>query len=133
MRASIRPGAIQILLDPESVQQWVAREGLADQPWAQLPLGGAIERIEDSRLVATIEAVVSAANERLSKAERVRSFALLFTDLNANQWILTPTQKLKRSVLAAKVSQVIDAIYAPIAQAGQTAAPSSTTTRQGNG
>ncbi len=123
-----------ILLDPESVQQWVAREGLADQSWAQLPLGGAIERIEDSRLVAAIEAVVARANERFSKAERVRSFALLFTDLNANQWILTPTQKLKRSALAEKVSQVIDAIYTPIAHASAQpeAAPGRGTTETGS-
>ena len=123
-----------ILLDPESVQQWVAREGLADQSWAQLPLGGAIERIEDSRLVAAIEAVVARANERFSKAEGVRSFALLFTDLNANQWILTPTQKLKRSALAEKVSQVIDAIYTPIAHASAQpeAAPGRGTTETGS-
>lgn len=33
------------------------------------------------------------------------------TDLNTNRWLLTPTQKLKRSALAERVRHVVERFY----------------------
>lgn len=100
-----------IVLDPESIQAWVEREGLGDQPWTRLPLEGAVEVIEDSRLVQAVGKAVAAANAQFSRPQQVRRFAVLFTDLNANNWLLTPTQKLKRNALAERVRHVVDRFY----------------------
>ena len=58
-----------------------------------------------------IRAAVEAANAGLSRAERVKRFAIL-----PNEWLpggeeLTPTLKLKRRGIATRYAAEIDALY----------------------
>ena len=100
-----------ILLDPESVRDWAAREGIADLAGLHLPEGGGTVRVEDSRLVAAVDRAVAAANAQLARSEQVRRFALLITDLSQAGGLVTPTMKLKRAAFTERVRAVIESLY----------------------
>lgn len=97
-----------ILLDPDSVEAWSAREGVAVP---LRPVGGALE-VADGRLREAIARIVEAANAQLARSEQVRRFALVLADLSAGDGVVTPTQKLKRSVFAEWACDIIDSLYA---------------------
>lgn len=100
-----------VLLDPESVQDWAAREGVTSLARLHLPTGGGITRIDDSRLVAAVGKAIGAANAQLARSEQVRRFALLLADLSESGGIVTPTMKLKRTALADRVRGIVDSLY----------------------
>lgn len=52
-----------------------------------------------------------AANARLSRPEQVKKFELLPVDWTAESAALTPTLKLKRRVVHAKYSDVLERLY----------------------
>ncbi|MBS43393.1 MAG: long-chain fatty acid--CoA ligase [Nocardioides sp.] len=60
---------------------------------------------------AMAQQAVDAANERLSRPEQVKAFELLGTEWTAESEELTPTLKLKRRVVNAKYSDVLDRLY----------------------
>ena len=60
---------------------------------------------------AMAQAAVDAANERLSRPEQVKAWELLPTEWTAESEELTPTLKLKRRVVNAKYSDVVDRLY----------------------
>ena len=92
-----------IALDPDAAAAFAAKAGLADAtPEALAVHPGIIE---------AIEVAVDQANAKLSRVEHIRSWKVLPT-----YWIpggdeLTPTMKLKRSPIAKKYSEQIDALY----------------------
>jgi len=100
-----------IFLDPEQVHEWLEREGLADVDWARPRSDGGITRVREARLEAVLGAVVSTVNAQVAHSERVQRIALLFTDLNANSWLVTPTHKLKRSALVERARTLVDGLY----------------------
>lgn len=60
---------------------------------------------------AMAQAAVDAANERLSRPEQVKAWELLPHEWTAESEELTPTLKLKRRVVNAKYSDVVDRLY----------------------
>jgi len=58
-----------------------------------------------------VQAAVDDANAAVSKAESIRSWRLLDASFTENSGHLTPTQKLKRNVVAGDYAEEIDAIY----------------------
>ncbi|CAN5678208.1 AMP-dependent synthetase/ligase [soil metagenome] len=62
-------------------------------------------------IIAMAQAAVDAANERLSRPEQVKAFELLPSEWTAESEELTPTLKLKRRVVNAKYSDVLDRLY----------------------
>ncbi len=98
-----------LLLDPESLQEWVAREGLPPVSW-DVPPGGVLH-LDDARLHAVLDKVVQAANARLARSEQVRRFVLLLADLSQAGGIVTPTLKLKRAAFTETVRAVVDGLY----------------------
>ena len=60
---------------------------------------------------AMVQQSVDAANARLSRPEQVKSFELLPVEWTAESEELTPTLKLKRRVVNAKYSDVVDRLY----------------------
>lgn len=99
-----------ILLDPESVNSWAEREGLASLHLS-LPNDGGLVQIDDSRLVAAIGRAVQAANAQLARSEQVRRFSVLIADLTEKGGMVTPTLKLKRAALMARVQDIIEGLY----------------------
>ncbi len=68
-------------------------------------------RVDDARLTEAIAAAVTLANARLARSEQVRRFAVLVADLSEAGGMVTPTLKLKRAALAARVHHVIRGLY----------------------
>ncbi len=78
----------------------------------QAGVGRGPDLIEDADLLAEIQAVVDDANKSVSKAEAIRKFRVLPVDFTEAGGEMTPSLKLKRSVVATTFASDIDAIYA---------------------
>jgi len=100
-----------IVLDPESVNAWAEREGLAGAVKLSAPVDGGLVQVDDSRLVAAISRAVQAANAQLARSEQVRRFSLLIADLTERGGMVTPTLKLKRAALLARVHDIVENLY----------------------
>jgi long-chain acyl-CoA synthetase len=94
-----------ITIDPEFFPSWKESHGKpASAEVADL--------IEDPQLLAEIQAVVDDANKSVSKAEAIRKFRVLPIDFTEAGGEMTPSLKLKRTVVATTYASDIDAIYA---------------------
>ncbi|MFD9702260.1 AMP-dependent synthetase/ligase [Lentzea sp. NPDC059081] len=94
-----------ITIDPEFFPSWKESHGKPES--AKVP-----DLIEDADLLAEIQAVVDEANKSVSKAEAIRKFRVLPVDFTEAGGEMTPSLKLKRSVVATTYASDIDAIYA---------------------
>jgi long-chain acyl-CoA synthetase len=65
----------------------------------------------DERVRAEIQTAVDAANERFARIEQVKRFAILDRELSQAEGELTPTMKVKRSVVYDRYRDRIAAIY----------------------
>ncbi len=95
--------AALVTLDEESLPGWAASNGKE------------VTSVEDLRadadVIAAVQAAVDDANKAVSKAESIRVFRILPEDLTIEGGELTPTLKVKRSVVASKYATVIEGIY----------------------
>ena len=91
-----------VTLDPDTVPAWAAQHGLApDLPTlAQAPA-----------LRAEIQKAVAEANTAVSRAESIREFTVLAGEWTEEGGQLTPSLKLRRSVVARECRDQIDALY----------------------
>lgn len=67
---------------------------------------------EDADLRAEIQAAVDEANKAVSRAESIRSFRILPEDFTEAGGELTPSLKLKRTVVMKEYASEVAAIYA---------------------
>ncbi|CCG02175.1 AMP-dependent synthetase/ligase [Blastococcus saxobsidens] len=94
-----------VTLDAEALPGWLETKGRAtDTPMAQL--------VDDPEVVAEIQAAVDRANEQVSKAESIKSFAILPVEWTVEGGQLTPSLKLKRSVVMKEFAGEVEKIYA---------------------
>ncbi|HSK34615.1 MAG TPA: AMP-dependent synthetase/ligase [Propionicimonas sp.] len=100
-----------ILLDPESVNAWAEREGLASSVRLTAPVDGGLVQVDDSHLLAAVGRAVQAANTQLARSEQVRRFSLLIADLTEKGGMVTPTLKLKRAALLARGHDIVESLY----------------------
>lgn len=99
-----RPYVVAVLtLDGEIAPIVAAQMGIESTDLAELA--------QHPQILAIAQAAVDAANERLSRPEQVKAFELLPTEWTAESEELTPTLKLKRRVVHAKYSDVLDRLY----------------------
>jgi long-chain acyl-CoA synthetase len=97
--------AALITVDVESLPQWLEQAGKpADTPVHQL--------VDDSALLAEIQTAIDDANKAVSKAESIRKFAVLASDWTEAGGQITPSLKLKRSVVHKENADEIAALYA---------------------
>ena len=93
-----------ITIDPEAFDGWKQRNSKAD--------GASVgDLANDPDLVAEVDAAVKNANLSVSHAESIRKFRILPVDFTEDTGELTPTMKVKRSVVAEKFASDIEAIY----------------------
>lgn len=97
-----------IALDPLAAPALARELGLASAEPAELARD---PRVHD-HLMAAVERQV---NPRLAAYQTVKRIALLERELSIEGGELTPTLKLRRSVIAAKYTDTIEALYAPSA------------------
>jgi long-chain acyl-CoA synthetase len=92
-----------VTLDPEEAATYAKENGLPEGP-AQLAENGDVRQ--------AIEDHVAKINEKFARVEQVKKIAILPRDLSQENGELTPTLKVKRSVVAAKHEPEIEQLYA---------------------
>lgn len=96
--------ACLVTLDVDALGPWLTAHGRpADTPPADL--------VDDPELRAEISSAVDAANKAVSKAEAIRRFLILPGDWTEEGGQLTPSLKLKRSVVLAQCAPQVEALY----------------------
>ncbi len=91
-----------VLLDPVVAQQW-AKDAGVDYHFADVATHPAIR--------ARLCEAMRRANEKLSRVEQIKRFAILGEDWLPGGDELTPTAKLRRASIHKKYAEVIDRIY----------------------
>jgi long-chain acyl-CoA synthetase len=66
---------------------------------------------DDPKLIAEIQTAVDEANRAVSKAESIRVFRILPGDFTETNGMLTPSLKVKRTVVSKEYADEIAAIY----------------------
>jgi long-chain acyl-CoA synthetase len=92
-----------ITLDAEALPAWAERHG---KP------GTATDLVDDEDLRAEVQRAVDDANRSVSKAESIRKFTILPSDWTEEAGHLTPSLKLKRSVVMRECRAEVEALYA---------------------
>jgi long-chain acyl-CoA synthetase len=94
-----------ITLDEEALGPWKARHSRpASATTADLAT--------DPDLLAELQAAVDDANKAVSRAEAIRRFRVLTTDFTEQAGYLTPSLKLRRSVILKDFGPEVEALYA---------------------
>jgi long-chain acyl-CoA synthetase len=70
------------------------------------------EAAKSPLVLAEIQKAVDLVNQLVSKAESIRKFAIIDTDLSEASGHLTPSLKIKRNVVMNDFAGVVDEIYA---------------------
>ncbi len=96
--------AALVTLDPEMLPTWLSNHGK--------PAMTALEAASDPDVTAELQRAVDAANASVSKAESIRRYAVLARDLTEASGHLTPSMKIKRSVVLADHVADVDGLYA---------------------
>ena len=93
-----------LTLDPDSVTDWLGRAGRPDVPLASLT--------DDPALLIELRTAVAAANATVSSAEGIKHLRVLPVDLTEASGHLTPSLKVKRSVVMTDFAAEVEAMYA---------------------
>src|SRR4051794_4396155 len=94
--------ACLITLDAEALGPWAAGKGKS---------GDASTLKDDPDLLAEIQGAVDEANKAVSKAEAIRKFTILPADWTEEGGQMTPSLKLKRSVVMKEFAADVEALY----------------------
>jgi long-chain acyl-CoA synthetase len=96
--------AALVAADPETLAQWKADNGK--------PETATIADLQDDPdLRAEIQAAVDEANRAVSRAEAIRRFVILDSDLTEASGQLTPTFKMRRGVIMAQYAAQVATLY----------------------
>ncbi|MBI2013937.1 MAG: AMP-binding protein [Candidatus Rokubacteria bacterium] len=102
--------AALVQIDMDTVGKWA--EG------RRLPFTTFTELSQKPEVSALVRAEIARANRGLPEATRVRRFALLAKELDAEQGELTQTQKVRRGAIAERYAALIETLYADPAPEG---------------
>jgi long-chain acyl-CoA synthetase len=92
-----------VTLDPEDAVAYAKEHDLPEDP---------AELAKNPEIKASIEAHVDEINKNYARVEQVKKIAILSQDLSQESGELTPTLKVKRTVVATKHEQEIEQLYA---------------------
>lgn len=96
--------AALITLDTEMLPTWLANNGEdKDMTLAEASVNPAVN--------AEIQRAVDHANQGVSRAESIRKFVILATELTEGSGHLTPKLSIKRNVILSDFADVIDGVY----------------------
>jgi long-chain acyl-CoA synthetase len=95
--------AALVVLDPEGAQVWAKQHGIEHSSLAELA--------ENPEVIAELERGLEVAMEPFNHAEQVKKIKILAHDLSQEGGELTPTLKVKRSVVAEKYGKEIESLY----------------------
>ena len=92
-----------ITLDPDSITTWAKEHGMGDASYAELAKSPGVKQM--------IGEHVDKLNAQLNRWETIKKFAVLDHDLSLETGELTPSLKVKRTVVADKNKEVLDSFY----------------------
>ncbi|HAX81615.1 MAG TPA: long-chain fatty acid--CoA ligase [Actinobacteria bacterium] len=95
--------AALIGIDFEVVSEWAQRHKLPHTTYRDLS--------EKPEVVTLVQKAVDAANQKFARVEQIKAFRLLTKELDHEEGELTATQKVKRSVVEKKFSDMIESMY----------------------
>ena len=96
--------AALLTIDAEVLPKWLAEHGHPEQ--------ATIESLrEDPALLAELQSAVDDANKAVSHAEAIKRFSILPQDFTVDAGLLTPTLKVKRTVVTERYAAEIDGLY----------------------
>jgi long-chain acyl-CoA synthetase len=98
-----------ISLDEEMLPIWLENNGIKDKMSVEAATNNPV-------VIAEISKAIEAVNSKFSSAESIRKFALLPKDLTEKTGHLTPSLKIKRSVVMEDFAHLVDDIYAASAK-----------------
>jgi long-chain acyl-CoA synthetase len=97
--------ACMVTIDAESLAPWLAAHGKpADASVASL--------VDDKDLRAEVQDAVDDANKAVSHAEAIKKFVILPEDFTEDGGTLTPSLKVKRTVVMAQYADTVTLLYA---------------------
>ena len=96
--------ACLITLDAEALEHWKQQHG-------KPATATAADLADDPDLLAELQAAVDDANKAVSRAESIRKFRVLPVDFTTDNDYITPSLKVKRSVVAKDFAADIAALY----------------------
>ncbi|MDR1295536.1 MAG: long-chain fatty acid--CoA ligase, partial [Bifidobacteriaceae bacterium] len=96
-----------ITLDQDMVPGWLAGHGKSALTHAQALI--------DPDIRASLSRAIDRANQAVSRAESIRDFRLLNTDFTEQNGYLTPSMKVKRTLVLKDFAGEVDALYAEAA------------------
>jgi long-chain acyl-CoA synthetase len=95
--------AALVTLDPEALEPWKKANGKSEASLAELAT--------DPLIIAEVQKAVDDANRMVSKAEQIKKFVVLETDLNEDTGHVTPSLKIKRNIVARDFAKDIESLY----------------------
>ena len=93
-----------ITLDPDALAGWAEENGMAGASYTDL--------VRSEKVNAMVEEYVEQLNGQLNRWETIKKWKLLDHDLTIESGELTPSLKVKRSVVQDNNQQLIDSFYA---------------------
>jgi long-chain acyl-CoA synthetase len=101
--------AALLTLDDEALPHWLSAHGRpADTPASEL--------VEDPELLADLQGAVDSANASVSHAEGIKKFTVLPADFTVETGELTPSLKVRRSLVMDKYADAVTGIYGAAAR-----------------
>ena len=101
--------SVLVSLDEEMLPMWLENNGVKDKM--------TLEQAKSNPIVlAEVSKAIEEVNKDFSTAESIRKFAILPQDLTEKSGHLTPSLKIKRSVVTEDYANLIDDIYADSAK-----------------
>ncbi|MFJ8436117.1 AMP-dependent synthetase/ligase [Kitasatospora sp. NPDC094019] len=94
--------AVLVTLDPEAITAWAADRGITER----LP-----DLAHHPAVRALVQAELDRANTHFAPATRARALAILDQDFTVEDGTLTPSLKIRRTVVEARYAVLIDALY----------------------
>jgi long-chain acyl-CoA synthetase len=94
---------VLIMIDQENVERFAQEHDVPFSNYASLTRAQAV--------LDLIQGEVDRVNAKFARVEQIKSFRLLETQLSAEDEELTPTMKLKRSLVQKKYAELIEGMY----------------------
>ena len=103
MHGDRRPYPVALItLDPEEIVPWAEEQGLPED------IGDLVTHDQVQQLVQT---ELDRANTHYAQVEQIKKFVILDRDLTVEDGELTPTLKVKRSVVNERFADLFDSLY----------------------
>ena len=92
-----------ITLDAEMLPGWLGAH--------DLPAMDVTQAARHPEVLASLERAIKKTNKRVSRAESIRKFTVIYPDLTVDNGMLTPSLKVKREALARRYARELKALY----------------------